>query len=173
MNEHDRALLLSVRPRYAQAILNGTKTVEIRRQGPAVHPGTLVIIYATKPVGAIVGTARISDISCGNPADMWERHNRSMGITRADYDAYLSGAETAYLLFLRRVQRLEPLLTLEQIRSATTFQPPQSYRYLSQHMLHHLVNGHPASHSLLSMLQPDLHSGGLLTASCGGTRISD
>lgn len=156
MNEHDRALLLSVRPRYAHAILDGTKTAEIRRQRPAVHPGTLVIIYATKPVGALVGTARISNISCGNPADMWEQHHRSTGVTRAEYDAYLSGTETAHLLFLRRVQRLEPLLTLEQIRSATTFQPPQSYRYLNQHTLHNLVNGHPASRSLLTMLQPDL-----------------
>jgi predicted transcriptional regulator len=165
MNEHDRALLLSVRPRYAHAILNGTKSAEIRRQRPAVHPGTLVIIYATKPVGAIVGTARISDISSGNPADMWEQHQRSTGVTRAEYDAYLTGAETAYLLFLRRVQRLEPLLTLEQIRSATTFQPPQSYRYLSQHMLHNLVNGHPESRSLLTMLQSNPHAGGLLAAS--------
>jgi predicted transcriptional regulator len=153
MNQHDRALLLSVRPRYAHAILNGTKTAEIRRQCPAVHPGTLVIIYATKPVGAIVGTARVADTNCGNLADMWEQHHTSTGITRAEYDAYLSGIETAHLLLLQRVQRLEPLLTLEQIRSATTFQPPQSYRYLSHHMLHDLVNGHPASHSLLTMLQ--------------------
>ena len=173
MNEHDRALLLSVRPRYAHAILNGTKTAEIRRQRPAVHPGTLVIIYATKPVGALVGTARISDVSCGKPAEMWERHHRSTGVTRAEYDAYLSGAETAHLLFLHRVQRLEPLLTLEQIRSATTFQPPQSYRYLNQHMLHDLVNGHPASHSLLTMLQPDLHAEELLAANGGSTCVTD
>jgi predicted transcriptional regulator len=154
MNEHDRALLLSVRPRYAHAILNGTKTAEIRRQRPAVRSGTLVIIYATKPVGAIVGTARISGISSGNPADMWEQHQRSTGVTGAEYEAYLAGAETAYLLFLRKVQRLEPLLTLEQIRSATTFQPPQSYRYLNQDMLHNLVSSHPESQSLLTMLQP-------------------
>lgn len=150
MNEHDRALLLSVRPRYAEAILNGAKTAEIRRQRPAVHPGTLVVIYATKPVGAIVGTARISHISSGNPSDMWEEHNQSTWITRAEYDAYLTDTETAYLLFLRRVQRLEPLLTLERIRSATAFQPPQSYRYLSQSMLRNLVN------SAEDPLPPDL-----------------
>lgn len=103
---------------------------------------------------------------------MWERHHRSTGVTRAEYDAYLSGAETAHLLFLHRVQRLEPLLTLEQIRSATTFQPPQSYRYLNQHMLHTLVNGHPESHSLLTLLQPDLHAGELL-ARAGSTCVTD
>lgn len=153
MNEHDRALLLSVRPRYANEILKGAKTAEIRRQRPTVRPGTLVIIYATKPVGALIGTARISSVVCGDPTDMWEQHHSSTGITRAEYDAYLAGAKTAYLLFLRHVQRLEPLLTLEQIRSATTFQPPQSYRYLNQHALHDLVNGHPESDSLLTMLR--------------------
>lgn len=151
MSQSDRALLLSIRPRYAHAILNGTKTAEIRRQRPAVHPGTLVIIYATKPVGALVGTARISDIREGSPAEIWEQHQHSTGVTKSEYDSYLAGADTAHLLFLHRVQRLEPLLTLEQIRSATAFQPPQSYRYLSQHMLHSLVKGHPASHSLLTM----------------------
>ncbi len=153
MHQHERALLLSVRPRFASSILDGTKTAEIRRQRPAVQPGILVIIYATKPVGAIVGTARISGISHGNPADMWEQHHSHTGITRTEFDAYLCGAETAYILMLRNVQRLEPLLTLEQIRAATTFQPPQSYRYLNQHTLHNLVHHHPASDSLLTMLK--------------------
>jgi predicted transcriptional regulator len=165
MSQSDRALLLSIRPRYAQAILSGSKSAEIRRQRPAVHPGTLVIIYATKPVGALVGTARISDIAEGSPTDMWERHQHCTGVSRAEYDAYLSGAETAYLLFLRQVQRLEPLLTLEQIRSASTFQPPQSYRYLSQNMLHSLIDGHPASQSLLTMLRSEPHPGELVSAS--------
>jgi hypothetical protein len=76
-------------------------------------------------------------------------------VTKAEYDSYLSGADTAYLLFLRQVQRLEPFLTLEQIRSATAFQPPQSYRYLSKHMLSDLVDGHPSSHSLLTMFRSE------------------
>ena len=153
MHQHDRALLLSVRPRFAHSILDRTKTAEIRRQRPAVQPGTLVIIYATKPVGAIVGTARISGISSGSPANMWEQHHESAGITRAEFEIYLSGAETAYILMLHDVQRLEPLLTLEQIRAVAAFQPPQSYRYLNQHTLHNLISDHPASNSLLAALQ--------------------
>ena len=153
MHQHDRALLLSVRPQFASSILDGTKTAEIRRQRPAVDPGTLVIIYATKPIGAIVGTARISGISHGDPAEMWEQHQARTGITRAEFDVYLCGAETAYVLMLENVQQLEPLLTLEQIRAITKFQPPQSYRYLNQHTLRNLVDHHPASDSLLTMLQ--------------------
>jgi predicted transcriptional regulator len=160
MNEHDRALLLSVRPRYADAILNGTKTTEIRRQHPVVHPGTLVVIYSTKPVGALVGTARIAEVACGSRAEMWEQHHSRTGITRAEYDAYLDGTFTAHLLLLHRMQRFEPLLTLEQMRATTAFQPPQSYRYLNRRMLLSLIDGHPASDSVLSMIQPDMHPSG-------------
>jgi predicted transcriptional regulator len=152
MSNHDRALLLSVRPRFAEAILAGTKTAEIRRQRPAVHPGTLLIIYATKPVGAIVGTARVSAISHGSPDGMWEQHHAYTGVTRAEFDSYLAGASTAYILRLEMPQRLVPFLTLEQMRTAATFQPPQSYRYISRNMLRSLINGHPESNSLLAML---------------------
>jgi hypothetical protein len=39
------------------------------------------------------------------------------------------------------------------MRAAAAFQPPQSYRYVSQEMLDNLVSGHPESASLLPMLQ--------------------
>ncbi|WP_237302536.1 ASCH domain-containing protein [Streptomyces sp. S063] len=53
MNTPERALLLSLHPRFATAILNGEKTVELRRQRVAVPPGTPVIIYATSPTMAL------------------------------------------------------------------------------------------------------------------------
>ena len=153
MDEHERALLLSVRPKFAESILDGSKTTEIRRQRPSVRPGTLVIIYATKPKGAIVGTARVSGMSQGNPDEIWKRHKARVGISREDFVSYLDGAATAYALLLERVQRLVPFLTLEEMRAVTTLQPPQSYRYVTQKMLDSLVSGHPESASLLSMLQ--------------------
>jgi predicted transcriptional regulator len=153
MGENERALLLSVRPQFAESILEGSKTAEIRRQRPDVRPGTLVIIYATKPVGAIVGTARISGLSQGSPAEIWEQHQAHAGIAREDFDTYLDGAATAYALLLERVQRLVPLLTLEEMRAAASFQPPQSYRYVTQNILNSLVGRHPEGDSLLTMLR--------------------
>src|ERR1700735_4183949 len=120
MDEHKRALLLSVRPQFAASILDGSKTAEIRRQRPDVRPGTLVIIYATKPKGAIVGTARVSDMSPGGPDEIWERHKARVGISREYFDSYLDGAATAYALVLERVQRLVPFLTLEEMRAVTS-----------------------------------------------------
>lgn len=153
MNGCERALLLSVRPQFAESILDGSKTAEIRRQRPDVRRGTLVIIYATRPTGAIVGTARISDMLEGNPAEVWEQHRTRININKEDYDSYLEGVSMTYVLLLERVQRLVPMLTLEQMRAATDFQPPQSYRYITQKILQDLVGGHPESDSLLLMLQ--------------------
>ena len=44
MNDPERAMLLSVHPRFANAILAGSKTVEVRRQRVAAPPGTPVLI---------------------------------------------------------------------------------------------------------------------------------
>jgi predicted transcriptional regulator len=153
MGESNRALLLSVHPPFAESILAGTKTAEVRRQRPSVNPGTLIIIYATKPVGAIVGTARISEISSGSPEEMWKDHCAEIGISREEFDGYLDGVSSAYILGITRVQHLVPLLTLEQMREAAAFQPPQGYRYVNRSMLNTLVDGHPQSSTLLAMLQ--------------------
>lgn len=135
MTDPDRAMLLSIRPRHAESILAGTKVGEIRRQRPDVLPRTPVIIYATKPVGAVVGTARIDRICDGSPQLLWERHHGLMGVTRQEFDQYLDGASTAYLLLLSGARRLVTPLTLDDMREAGHFQPPQSYRYVDRRTL--------------------------------------
>jgi predicted transcriptional regulator len=145
-------MLLSVRPRYAEAILTGTKNAEIRRQRPGAQPGTPVIIYATKPVGAVVGVAYIDQIIEGSPAELWPLHHHETGVTQDEYDQYLQGSSTAYLLLLDGARRLSRPLTLDEMRETATFQPPRSYRYVNHSTLRTLVNGHPAGTTLLSLL---------------------
>lgn len=154
MTDHERAILLSVRPHYAQSIVAGTKTAEIRRQRPDVDPGIPVIIYATKPTGAVIGTAYIDRICEGPPARLWQQHQGQIGITRDEFDHYLQGISTACVLMLTRACRLSQPLTLDDMRESAAFQPPRSYRYVNHSALSTLVNGHPAGSALLSLLQP-------------------
>lgn len=142
MGKHDSALLLSVHPPFAESIISGTKTAEVRKQRPSARPGTLIIIYATKPIGAIVGTARLSGISQGSPEEMWSKYQSRVGITRDEYYGYLKNTPTAYILLIERVQQLAPLLTLEKMRESIEFHPPQGYRYVSEYMLHNLVENY-------------------------------
>lgn len=138
----DRPLLMSLRPRFAQAILNGTKTVELRRTRVAALPGTLVIIYASAPVMSVVGLATLAAVDTARPTTLWRRHRRDLGITRAEFDAYLTGAETATCLTISAPQELPNPYPLTWLRGHAHFQPPQSYRYLAQRdpaPLHDLV----------------------------------
>lgn len=153
MTDHERAMLLSVRPRYAESILAGSKRAEIRRQRPGILPGTPVIIYATKPLAAVIGMASIDRVCAGAPADLWDQFHQHMGVTREEFNQYLSGLTTAYLLLLSGARRLNSPLTLDDMRESANFQPPRSYRYVNHSSLRALVNGHPAGASLLSLLR--------------------
>ncbi len=152
MSQLERALLLSVRPRFAESIMDGSKVAEIRRQRPNIAAGTPVIIYATLPVAAVVGSARLGEVHRGRPDEMWSNYQGFMGVTRVEFDEYLAGAEAAHILMLADVQRLETPLALSRMREISNFRPPRSYRYIDRESLSVLVDGHPSEDVLLSLL---------------------
>lgn len=124
-------VLISIRPCFAQAILDGTKTVELRRQRLLAAPGSLALLYSSSPVKAIVGTARIDRIEQSSPLGLWMRVGDSAGVTRAQYDAYFEGSPRAVALHLCEVRRLEPPAPLAELRSTIGVEPAQSFRYLT------------------------------------------
>jgi predicted transcriptional regulator len=124
-----RALLLSLRPRFATAILNGTKTVEVRRRPVNAPPGSRVILYASAPVMAIVGTARLRDIEVTDPDNGWNQHHLKLGLSRSEFDTYLEDAN-AHLLHLTDPSWLNEPLPLAELRQGG-FHPPQSFRYIA------------------------------------------
>lgn len=123
------ALLLSLRPRFAQAILQGTKTVELRRRPVKAPPGTPVILYASTPIMAIVGTARLERAVVCEADAAWRRHGPLLGLAREEFDRYLDGG-VACLLILEGAVALDAPLPLRRLQRRN-FRPPQSYRYVS------------------------------------------
>lgn len=124
-----RPVLLSIRPRHAAAIVEGRKTVEVRRRRVAAPPGTLVILYASAAVRAVVATARLARTLTCAADEVWESHASSLALERDELAEYLKGDE-ACLLFLEDVRPLAIRLSIAEMRRQAPFQPPQSYRYL-------------------------------------------
>ena len=124
-------MLLSVHPRFATAILAGTKTVEVRRQRVAAPPGTRVLLYATAPTMAIVGMARIASVQVASPGEVWSASRTSAGISRREYDEYMSGATRVSGLCLEGPLTFDAPVPLAALRTSGSFHPPQSYRYLT------------------------------------------
>lgn len=125
MTSVDDELLISIRPSFADAIFNGSKTVEIRRRIPSIKLGVRLWIYVTKPVGEVRGVARVADIIKGEPDVIWHACGSRTGLSRSDFDDYLDGSATAYGIVLRDVEVGRPvsIAALKMLRP--NFHPPQ------------------------------------------------
>jgi predicted transcriptional regulator len=123
------ALLLSLRPRHAQAIIDGRKTVDVRRRRISAPSGMRVILYATSPVKAIVGTATLLESRVCSVEAAWTEFATTLGLERDELVTYIGG-RTACLLILERVHRLRYPMHLADLASSGVFKPPQSYRFV-------------------------------------------
>lgn len=149
-------MLLSVHPRFATAILAGSKTVEVRRQCVASPPGTPVLLYATAPTMAIVGMARLSSIQVASPREVWSASRTRAGISRREYDAYMRGATQASGLTLEDPVTFEEPVRLDALRAAGSFHPPQSYRYMTRDDLRRVATAAPTTNASLRNTLSDL-----------------
>jgi predicted transcriptional regulator len=129
--ESGTALLLSIRPRFADQIFAGTKTVELRRVRPRVKTGDLVIVYASGTQKALVGAFQIADVIAGSAESIWRRFGGGTGLSKAEFDGYFAGADTGFALEVARTWQLPAPVQLATLRRQRGgFQAPQSYRYM-------------------------------------------
>ena len=124
-------LVLSVRPRFADAIVDGRKTIEVRRQRPNVRPGTLGFVYSSLPEQAVVGSFRIDKIFSGSPEEIWLMAHHRARISRKDFDSYFAGVEIAHAIVVSCGQRLPRPIKLSDLRAIWPgCKPPRSFGYL-------------------------------------------
>ena len=129
----DRLLFLSVKPVFAEAILSGDKTIELRRSRPRINVPTEALIYASSPTMALVGECVVDDMTEWQIADLWKALGSKIGVDRDTFDKYFEGAEHAVALHLVNVRRLANAVSLKDIRDRVEgFEPPQSFRYVSR-----------------------------------------
>lgn len=135
-----RPLLLSVRPRFARALLGGTKTVEIRRRFPDVPADTTVVIYSSTPDKAVLGTMRSVGLVRSTPAQIWRDYSTVMELTREQLTDYLHGASECSVLKLDRPHHWAQPVPLTHLRRILHLEPAQSFRYLSHRQLELLTD---------------------------------
>ena len=131
MSDGDDALI-SIRPNFARAILAGNKTVELRRRLPSIERGTRLWIYATRPLGAIIGSAVVDEIIEGTPAEVWDMCRDRTAVSRCEFDEYFSGTDRALALVLSDIVKRREI-GIEKLRQLSKgFHPPQVLARLSR-----------------------------------------
>jgi predicted transcriptional regulator len=122
-------VLLSVKPHFAQSILDGTKRFEFRRVRFRRPDIKTVVLYATSPVCKVVGEFELAAFLSMSPTGLWRVTQRWAGIDRASFDSYFDGLSVAYALRVgHRRKYVRPLLLQRDF--GIRF-PPQSFQYLS------------------------------------------
>lgn len=131
-------VLFTIRPRHAEAIFAGTKTVELRRLAPRSVPGTVAVIYASGKARAVVGAATVGQVHSGPPNTIWALFGDRTGISKHEFDDYFHGKTVAYALELKEAYASQSPMSLGALRRHE-LEPPQSWRYLSAHALASLL----------------------------------
>jgi predicted transcriptional regulator len=124
-----RAVLLSIKPKYAALIIGGTKTVELRRSWPSNDIGVMVI-YSSAPVQRLAGIALINEIQECDFETLWKvSQAHGGGVTYEELQEYVDKKKLAYGVMLGRVVPAEVQVDPKDLFS--NFTPPQGFLYLS------------------------------------------
>jgi len=120
--------ILSIKPKYVNAILEGDKRYEFRKTSFRREVKE-VFVYATKPIGKIVCKFYVGEIIEDKPEKLWENYRNLSGLTEEEFFTYFSGMRKGVAIEIEDVEKfIEPI---DPKMIYPKFTPPQSWIYLS------------------------------------------
>ena len=112
--------------------------MEFRRR-PFARKISHIVIYSTMPVKQLEGFCEVDQVDTAAPSALWSRYGAKGGITRIALFRYLEGKATATAIVLRRFTPLSAGVDLLKIGVT---RPPQSFQYLNDGTIGHLLYSH-------------------------------
>lgn len=125
--------LLSIRPKYVEAILDGEKKYEFRKS--IFRKGNIgkVFIYSTTPAKKIVGTFQIARIIEDHPKNLWNKLSTLSGLNASEFFKYFSGKEIGFAIQIDNLEKFKNPIDPRHL--IPNFVPPQSFYYLNSGFL--------------------------------------
>lgn len=123
------SVLLSVKPRFANAILDGTKRFEFRRAVFSSPHVRRIVLYASSPIQKVVGEFILGDIITMRPHALWAATGGGAGVARSYFNEYFHGRAEGHALKVEKPRRYRKPLDLRQ--HFGIHRPPQSFCYLA------------------------------------------
>jgi type I restriction enzyme S subunit len=121
-------VLLSVKPEYAEKILEGKKKYEFRRSIFKRNDIDTIFIYSSSPIRKIIASFEIEKILNDSPESIWKLCQKYGSIPKEDFFAYFKNSDSAYAIKICNVvifqEAIDPYNIIED------FKPPQSFYYL-------------------------------------------
>ncbi|OPY50579.1 MAG: 50S ribosomal protein L22/unknown domain fusion protein [Methanosaeta sp. PtaU1.Bin112] len=121
-------VLLSIKPKYIESIINGQKRYEFRKTIFRRNYINNAYIYATSPVKKIVGAFRIGEIIEDQPSNLWVRFNGLSGLNKDEFFSYFQDQDIGFAIEITDVEVFEP--PIDPTETNPDFVPPQSFCYV-------------------------------------------
>lgn len=122
-----KAILLSIKPQFVNEIRAGKKTFEFRKSIYKNNSIQKMLIYSSFPEQKIVALCDIEEVLFDNPDKIWFKTEHSSGITRAFFDEYFLGRDTAYAIKFGNIHFFDKPLDLIDFGVKRA---PQSFMYV-------------------------------------------
>lgn len=125
-------IILSIKPEFADKILNGEKKFEFRKIVPQQNID-LVFLYSCAPMKKIVGCFKIKRLISGYPSQVWKSYGKDGGISRSKFFEYFNKCSIAHCYEVSDVMRFNP--PIDPYDEIKHFSAPQSFRYIEDEIL--------------------------------------
>lgn len=126
-------VLLSIRPKYVERIVSGSKKYEFRRTIFKSTNVNEIYIYSTSPVQKIIGTITIEEIIKDSPESLWQNCKDHAGIDSEDFFKYFDGRDEGFAIKIEHVRVFDEPVNPKDCWP--DFIPPQSFRYINEMIL--------------------------------------
>ena len=123
-------ILLSIKPKYVSSIMNGTKKFEFRRKIFKRKDVDTVVVYATKPIGKVVGEFEIKQVISDTPKSVWNMTAQYAGLDKLDFYNYFEGLDEAFAIQISKVTPYKKQLDLSELEDGN-LKAPQPFIYLN------------------------------------------
>ncbi len=130
----NRNILLSIKSPYVKKIIEGEKTVELRKIFPLEATGSRVYVYVPSPVKEVVGYFVVSSVQKLPPNKLWRRSGKAAAVSKDFFDNYFEGKQLGIAVHFEGFVAFARPTSLNELRSRIGFYPPQSFQYVGSEL---------------------------------------
>ena len=120
-------VILSIKPKYADAIFSGKKKVEFRKK-LFQKKINKIYVYSSSPVKKIIGYFTVSEIIKNTPENLWDCFSKSGCISEKDFFKYFENKSFGFSICIK--ETFEFSNNIDPYKFFKKFYPPQSYMYI-------------------------------------------
>lgn len=121
-------ILLPIKNKYSEAILNKEKSFEIRRNRPK-EDFSKIVIYTTSPIMKITGHVEVIEVIEETLENLWKLTKEGNHLTKKEFDDYFKGRTKGYAFRLGKTKKYSRPKKLDDFNVNFV---PQGFIYLNK-----------------------------------------